>query len=472
MKNCDRDFKNRVLIIFFLHCLCLFFPLLFSEDFLRSYIYINYSIQIFFIFLYSKQVNDQLKFFLSPSILSSLYLLISFVLADLLFRNNMYLLEYQNFFYSTWTHLHKSLIFYNGCTLLSCLSYFTTKSHFVKNPLNSYDNINPSVKTSMIIFILLLIILMSNIQIILPGGSIDVPTIFSTILAICLFVRIKNINGSYRFVLYLLIIALFAIFRFNNKREAIFLIFPILLLELSTFRHKFISFKHVFQLIVVGLSMLLVIVYMSIMRRDEGKENVSISQITDVIPAIIEYISIDNVLPILADNIEVNYVYINSHHAIELIENNPELKTWGGTYVKPLFLFIPRSAFPNKPESVITLYSKAALPNAAANGYCLPLSLQTESYWNFGFFGGLLIVFFVFSILNSAFKYFYKTIPKNKISSILYLYFYYVFSILYRDAGFEKLFLWVPVAVVLLYFLKSIFRNNIYGNTMNNRCPN
>lgn len=459
MINDNRGFKRKLYIIFFLHCLCVCFPLLFTEEIVRSFIYVNYLLQIFYIVLYSRIVKDQLKFFISPSILSSLYLLISFVLADLLFRNNMYLLEYQSNFYSSWTHIHKSLIFYNACTFLLCVSYFCSKPYFVRNTLNRYIEINPSIKNSILIFILLLIVLISNIQLSFPGGSIDISTIFSTILAISLFVRIKNINGSKRFILYLLIIAIFAVFRFNNKREAIFLIFPILLLELSTLKYKLINVKYIFQLLVVGLSMFLVIVYMSIMRRDQGKDEVSISQIKDVIPAVIEYISIDNVLPILADNIEVNYVYINSHHAIELIENKPELMTWGGTYIKPLFIFIPRSIFPNKPEGVITLYTRAALPDAAANGYCLPLSIQTESYWNFGFIGGLLMTFFVFSFLNSFFKYFYKSIQENKFSNILYLYLYYVFGILYRDAGFEKIILWVFAAVVFLYLLKYIFKN-------------
>lgn len=459
MINDNRGFKSKLYIIFFLHCLCVCFPLLFTEEIVRSFIYVNYLLQIFCIVLYSRIVKDQLKFFISPSILSSLYLLISFVLADLLFRNNMYLLEYQSNFYSSWTHIHKSLIFYNGCTFLLCVSYFCSKPFFIKNVLNSYRGIKSSVKNSILIFILLLFVLISNIQLSFPGGSIDISTILSTILAICLFVRIKNINGSKRFLFYLLIIAIFAVFRFNNKREAIFLIYPILLLELSTFKYKLIKLKYIFQLILIGLSIFLVIVYMSIMRRDQGKDDVSISQIADIIPAVIEYISIDNVLPILADNIEVNYVYINSHHAVELIENKPELMTWGGTYIKPLFLFIPRSVFPNKPEGVITLYTKAALPDAAASGYCLPLSIQTESYWNFGFLGGLLMTFLVFSFLNLAFKYFYKSLQDDKFSNILYLYLYYVFGILYRDAGFEKLILWIFVAVVFLYLIKYIFKN-------------
>ena len=95
---------------------------------------------------------------------------------------------------------------------------------------------------------------------------------------------------------------------------------------------------------------------------------------------------------------------------------------------------------------------------AAATGYCLPLSLQTEAYWNFGVLGGLVSIFIIFLILNCCYKYILISLEqRDTIANVFYLYVYYVFFILYRDSGFEKVILWLPVAYFFLNSVKIIY---------------
>ena len=141
----------------------------------------------------------------------------------------------------------------------------------------------------------------------------------------------------YRFILYIGVIAIFAIFRFDNKREAIFLFFPIVLLELSKIKSNIFKITNILKMFLVIIGAFSLIIFMSIKRADNSQNTNSITSLTDILPQFIKYLSAETVLPIIADNLEVNYVYINSHQAIEFIENKPTLKTYGSTYIKPLF---------------------------------------------------------------------------------------------------------------------------------------
>lgn len=441
-------------LVFIGHFLTIFFPLLFSEDSFRYHVYQNYLLQLFWIFVYVCNSKEQSKFMLSPSVLSSLYLLISFILADLLFRNDLYLLKQQYLYYLSWNHIRIAACYYNACFFILIMTYKLSIPVFIKNGLNRKKAVKPLFFNDFISLFLLFVFLYYNIQIDLPGGNIDLPIIAATLLAIIIFIRISEIHSLYRFILYIGVIAIFAIFRFDNKREAIFLFFPIVLLELSKIKSNIFKITNILKMFLVIIGAFSLIIFMSIKRADNSQNTNSITSLTDILPQFIKYLSAETVLPIIADNLEVNYVYINSHQAIEFIENKPTLKTYGSTYIKPLFLFVSRELYPEKPEAVITLYTREFDAAAAATGYCLPLSLQTEAYWNFGVLGGLVSIFIIFLILNCCYKYILISLEqRDTIANVFYLYVYYVFFILYRDSGFEKVILWLPVAY---FFLKSI----------------
>lgn len=107
---------------------------------------------------------------LSPSVLSSLYLLISFILADLLFRNDLYLLKQQYLYYLSWNHIRIAACYYNACFFILIMTYKLSIPVFIKNGLNRKKAVKPLFFNDFISLFLLFVFLYYNIQIDLPGG--------------------------------------------------------------------------------------------------------------------------------------------------------------------------------------------------------------------------------------------------------------------------------------------------------------
>lgn len=447
---------NHKFFIWYLYFISIFFPFAFEESLYHRYIYINYTIQLFFLLYFISIEKKQIQFLLSPSILSNLYLIICFILGDLLFRNDLYLLQNQYLYYLSWEHTRISCCYYNATFFVILLSFYFSRATCFKD---NFLTLKPRVSLKNIIFLIsiLVILLMSGFQIFVSDSStIDLAGICSTVIACFLFIQISKSISPFRFLFYILIVALFAMIRFDNKREAIFLFLPVFLLEAPKITTSIFTLKNILYSVCIIVFVSFLIFFMSLKRAEKNGSDYRIESAFDIVPALLKYLSSDNVLPIIADNFEVNYVYINSHQAIEFVEKDSRLLTYGGTYLKPFFLPISRTVFPDKPEAVITLYTREFDSAAAASGYCLPLSLHTESFWNFSFWGGIICCYFIFFVLNSLYKYFVISLVKNNcLANILFLYLYYIFFILYRDAGFEKVILWFPVSYFFLIIIRS-----------------
>jgi hypothetical protein len=290
------------------------------------------------------------------------------------------------------------------------------------------------------------------------GPTIEFPIIFATLSAICLFYMVKDKPLLFRICVYIAIILLFAVFRFSNKREAIFLIIPILFLESRHIKDSaVITLKNIIISALAIVIVTILIVIMSIQRIDHKNQMTEVVNLMEILYSFSDYLTPDRVMPLLANNFEIDYVYVNSHQSIEFIEEDPSNKTWGMTYIKPLVAPIPRAIMPDKPEAAMILYTKKYDPEKQAEGFCLPLSLQAEGYWNFGYLGGLICVFIIFYLFNSVYLKLYDSIINDYgIKTIFNAYIYYIFFLLYRDSGFTKLLTFSLAAFIFCFVLSKI----------------
>lgn len=451
--------RHVLLIISFL---LIFFPFCIAGDdrSYKAYIYINYSLQLLLFVLMVLCEKNQFKAILTPSYLSSLYLVSCFILGDLLMQAGLYIDPSHYSYYLGWTHSQVATSYYNACFFIAYIVQGIAKPIRLSTPFPA-SPIIPSLHRGLLFFIIMMLSLIWGMFFNTEGATIEFPIIFATLSVICIFYLVKDKPILFRLCIYITIVLLFALFRFSNKREAIFLIVPILLLESRQIKDRaVITIKNI---IVGALSLTIVmvlIVIMSIQRIDHKDQKQDVIDLVTIAYIFSDYFSTDKILPLLANNFEIDYVYINSHQSLEFIEEDQSNMTWGMTYLKPLFAPIPRFLMPDKPESAMTLYTKKYDPERQAEGFCLPLSLQAEGYWNFGYIGGLFCVFLIFYLFNSIYLKLYNSVISDLgIKTIFNTYIFYVFFLLYRDSGFTKL-LTFSLAAFVFCFILSIFQKS------------
>jgi hypothetical protein len=252
--------------------------------------------------------------------------------------------------------------------------------------------------------------------------------------------------------LYIATILIFALSAAHNKRDAIFLLLPILLLESTEFNIRF-NPRIIFFTTLGSLAVGYLIIVLSIIR---GYGEFKPKNFLDACKYVPDYVKSDYFIPSFMNNIEASYAYLHSNRAIEYIINNPNEIVHGKTLIKPLFAFIPRKFFPSKPESIIHLYTNTFSKEFRAQGGSWPISFQSEMFWNFHFFGIVFCALFFF-IFNSVYLNILNIITsKNIINFIPLLYGYQLILTLVRGSGMDLFMVYFIFSSIFFFVLKFI----------------
>lgn len=166
------------------------------------------------------------------------------------------------------------------------------------------------------------------------------------------------------------------------------------------------------------------------------------------------YVTSSYFIPAFMNNLEISYTYLHSNNAVEKIIEYPELKTYGETLIKPLFMFIPRSIMKNKPQSIIHHYTNGFSQKYREKGGSWTISIQSEMFWNFSFFGIFVgaIFFYVFNIL---YRYTIELININNIINYIpLLYLYEALLILFRGSGIDMFLIFMIISTAIFIAVK------------------
>lgn len=106
-----------------------------------------------------------------------------------------------------------------------------------------------------------------------------------------------------------------------------------------------------------------------------------------------------------------------------LLNNVPNRNNYiyGKTYSKFIFGFIPRSSWPEKPETINILYFKTFFPHQYTTGRSRAVSMIGEMYWNFSYIGvicGIWIMGIFIRILDSIL---YSSIKSANYVKIMFI---------------------------------------------------
>ncbi|ANW24198.1 hypothetical protein [Vibrio coralliilyticus] len=289
----------------------------------------------------------------------------------------------------------------------------------------------------------------------LLGAEGDLAILPKTLVALSICILIQNLSLPLRVLIYALIVVFFAMFSIDEKREAIYLLFPIIWLE-SILRAHVINFRIVRYLILIFCLVFVLIIMMSIARGYGGYGE--FDSLVNTIPYILKYIHSDIFVSAVLNNVEASYTFFHTLNSFELINDNFSRLAGGLTIIKPLFIIFPRDAFPLKPDSILELYTRINDPSGRELGVSWLISIFGELYWNFHIlsFGVLYVVFYIFG------RYFISTVAKvsssKSISNFIFpMYVYICFLTLVRGSGFDQFFVYIIIGGTFYILLTKLF---------------
>ena len=418
-----------------------------DSDFSRDYSYICFGIFCLINSLHLILRKGLLSLFYPGSLLV-FYICLSCFLGSWAYSNEIVIEKYILIIWHELKYLNYASFFliFSSSIILFVQSFFLVSHKLKLIEFQQQSNFNWNLLFCYFIVCVPLYFIFSDLSFL--GGSGDFSKIALIVPAIFVLVQSARFKGlGSQFLLGILMILLMAIISVQDKRDAIFLALPFLLMLLLSGKIKNLSTLIIIFLFTGPLGIILILA-MSVSRGYGGME---ITNVIDILPALQNYISSDLFLAAFFLNIEVNYLYFHAVSAIELISANPELIAYGSTIAKVFFLFIPRSIFPNKPSSMIDEYTSAFDPFFREAGGSYPVNLMVESFWNFSYFGVLFLA--ILTVILSFYHNFVykKNFFSDRIGCYCYMFIFYNLLVYYRGSGLDMFLVFCILGIACIY---------------------
>ena len=218
----------------------------------------------------------------------------------------------------------------------------------------------------------------------------------------------------------------------NNKKEKIYSIIALLLFLIESF---VISFTRIFM-----ISLLIMIFFHEMLKKNKK------SQVTSSIIAIVCIVALLVILNYIRclgfsynlsfkTLLNIDVIFESTDFSASYNMFNELLKHKSPfinpiVYLKPLFIFIPRTLWLTKPEYLNVQVLRYINPLAAESGLSSGISIMGEGYAVLSYFGSILYCFIWGIICSKMDRKYYERIENGNITSVKNLY-YYIFAILF-----------------------------------------
>ena len=195
-------------------------------------------------------------------------------------------------------------------------------------------------------------------------------------------------NGKIRISFYLAAIVPLTVLFSEDKRDALFLIVPIIFLELIVRDKPSITagvLARIFLIMPVFGALVLVA---SVLR---SPEYVDVRSVGETIEAVQEYASNRFFWAYASLNFELLYTYFHTFNTINYVLTDKLMPLLGSTYVKPLFILIPRNWIEWKPWGASYVYALRFDRAYRLAGGSWAVSMVGEAFLNFRIMGAVFL---------------------------------------------------------------------------------
>jgi hypothetical protein len=421
-------------------------------------LYLLFGVQLFIITIHLLLLRH-IFFLFSPLILLVYYISISLFVGGWAFENGHILSSYLLQQYSEWSNMNISTFYLLAS--ISIVYYIDSRYRSAYKSLITQKKIllnRASVSYIFIFMISLMFVINIPLNLGFFGGSGNLSQIFITtgifLIIVFLLSRSNSVPFLIRALVYLLIMSILIKASVNSKREAVFVIFAIMFIELYIKNLKY-SISTIIGAVFFSIFILAIVAYMSILR---GYGNFELSDNVNDMLLLEDYLLSKMFIPSFMDNMEFSFFYYNAYNSIEVILNNPDLMTWGLTLIKPLFILIPRSLAPFKPDSILNIYTKEVNPELALVGGTWPISIFGEFFWNFQFLSLFFVLLFSIIVIRVYYN-FLIALPNMQSGMIAFgLLVYMVFIMLVRGSGFDLFIIYSISSFIFVYIVNIIHK--------------
>lgn len=392
-----------------IYFLCSLIPYLLGNDLSKESGFVLIGLFTLF-WLVDAAKNRDMLILSEPSALIVTYTLFSILFGSIGYQYEFVLNERGELsWFASWKYYHVALAF-SLFSISILISWSKKDFKYNKLLINSARSIKVKFTNyDLIPLVVLIPFFFIGLDLQIFGGVGDLSILPKTLAAILCFVNIQRAKLLYRFALYSAIIVLFVTFSIHDKREAIFLVFPVLWLEFVRVKYC-LSFLGLIALIGATISLLCLILLMSISRGYGGfGEFDSIFQAAPYLP---KYVISDKFIGGLLNNIEASSFFFNGMNAINYVIEN-SVYTFGSTLLKFLFVLVPRAIYPDKPNSMIDIYTTAYDYEYRSIGGSDPINIFAEYFWNFHFFGLIVVIILAFLAMRLS-TLMYRSYLKNR----------------------------------------------------------
>lgn len=370
-----------------------------SNDFLIANSYLFYGFQTATLFPYLLKRARYIKNVFMPSLFALIYYLISLTLGSFLVpRNYGWGKTYVNI---VWQIENYHVIV--SYLMLSCIVLFVTSLFFIRKLENQPHELLPSIGVAA---------QGSDVVAMVAGGVcvafvgavayLDFYGAFSVELAILIahLSRLSSRRAWYRFVFYVAYLTALLAFNFDDKREIAIALFTMIFLEVYFGNHRLDLSTTKLLLYSLGFTTFFALIFTaSILRGYGGFGATTVSGALEYLP---EYVTSDIVVDVATDNLELNYSYGAAVTSIESTVSKVLPMQYGKSLLKIALLPVSRDVYPDKPESVMQLYSRKVFPEFWSFDGSLPVFVPSEMFVNFGY-AGLIASALIWTALNSIF---------------------------------------------------------------------
>lgn len=428
----------------------IFVALLVPQDFLKFHSHYFYLVHYCLFLPFFLTARDRCALLFSPSFLIISYVCVSFIIGGFAFSHGYVLWTKDLKDFCRWSHFNTATAYFMACNLCAAIAYFLARTRSAGSRLCRTGGTLRSYAPQLIAGGVLLAVFSSvKVGLGFLGGSGSLSIFPRTFGALVICIALAKSRWRYRLPVYVGLLLMFAATQYSNRRIILLLGFSVLFMEAAHLQDLRLSLRRVLTcLVILALAMVLQVT-MTIARGTAGFKG----SYWQTFASMEKFIGLDNVITYSLKQTEGPTTFFNSYNGMNFVFDDPSLLCYGSTLARPLFLAIPRSIWPNKPKSMVEIYTYRWDPAWANKGCSTGINLYAEYFWNFHVLG-LLCVVPLFYFLNHAFFFYLAKLRAGDVWPFIYLGIGYNALLLYaRGHGLDALAFHVVIALFVQVML-------------------
>ena len=277
--------------------------------------------------------------------------------------------------------------------------------------------------------------------------------ILGIIVLLCHKLNAYGVNKIIRLSIYAVLIVITAVGSVGSKRELFFTLIGILMVEM-VFNNRKIKLT-LRNIIVSVVAVALAVFYILTASITRGYGSFGVESFSEAIDYVPMYAQSETFNVVVGNNFETPYHYASSTIACDYVLSGKMSLLYGSSFLKVLFIPIPRSVFNYKPQKMVDAFTWAYDPFFREMGGSYPVSAYSEFLANFHILG---IAFLVLFFLGFQ-KLYIKTMRGAQDGKVSYIYlvpFYALFLHFVRGSGLESLIIYSILAFASMFMAKGV----------------